>query len=101
MSPSVSTLPTTTPSSSLSPTKACVPIEVTILFDDYPSGTSWYITKIADANGIYLEEAEIVAMSEDYYDVKPQSLKVQSVCSCDNTIIKPFTFQITRWSIIK
>ena len=96
MSPSVSTLPTTTPSSSLSPTKACVPIEVTILFDDYPSGTSWYITKIANANGIYLEEAAIVAMSEDYYDVKPQSLKVQSVCSYGG--VYDFTIQAQLWN---
>jgi len=73
-----------------------VPIEVTILFDDYPSGTSWYISKIADVNGIYLEETEIVEMSEDYYDVNPQSLKVQSVCVYDG--VYEFNIQAQQWN---
>ena len=95
LSPSVSQLPTTAPSSSLSPTKECEPIEITILFDDYPSGTSWYISKIVDANGIYLEEAELVEMSKDYYDVDPQSLKVQTVCLYDG--VYDFTIQAQLW----
>ena len=97
LSPSVSQLPTTAPSSSLSPTKECEPIEITILFDDYPSGTSWYISKIVDANGIYLEEAELVEMSKDYYDVDPLSLKVQSVCLYDGDGVYEFTIQAQLW----
>jgi len=66
------------------------------LFDDYPSGTSWYISKIVDANGIYLEEAEIVEMSEDYYDVDPQSLKVQTVCLYEG--VYEYTIQAQLWN---
>ena len=74
-----------------------MPIEITILFDDYPSGTSWYISKIADANEISLDEAEIVEMSEDYYDVNPQSLKVQSVI-CLFEGVYEFTIQAQLWN---
>ena len=73
-----------------------MPIEITILFDNYPSGTSWYISKIADANGIYLEETEIVEMSEDYYDIDPQSLKVQTVCLNEGRY--EFTIQAQLWN---
>ena len=80
VSPSSSGVPTSKPSTSVSPTDECLLVEVNIFSDGY-SDSTWTLYKVAYMNGTYYEEAEIVETFDENFE--PESLKVHTIRLCE------------------
>ena len=83
VSPSSSGVPTSKPSTSLSPTDVCFWVEVNIFSDGNPYEISWVLNKIGDENGNHLGGVKLVKASEDYSGLEPESLKMHTFRLCE------------------
>ena len=72
ISPTVTLQPSPSPSVSFSPTKTCYWIDIVVVFDWNPSGTSWQLQKMNDS-GDYILLKAFTGTSDDRYKARNES----------------------------